>query len=142
MALIRSLLVLLLLLCPADASSTMAPAQAPATGLEAEKYCFGIGTSGQALACMANVAASCLAMNAVAEESTFMVCFMADAGLTSQCLAAGPPQHGKEEHCIGIGISNELITCLGLVGWSCHGSSFGDVGLMACFVKSSMKCIV
>ncbi|KAM3279481.1 hypothetical protein ACQJBY_046698 [Aegilops geniculata] len=132
MALIRSLLVLLLLLCPADASGTSAPAQAPATGLEAEKFCLGIGTRNQALACMANVAASCLAMSAAA-----------DAGLGSQCLAAGPAQHGKEEeHCIGIGISKERMTCLALVGWSCQGSRFGDVGLTACFLTSSMKCIV
>ncbi|KAF7061948.1 hypothetical protein CFC21_068601 [Triticum aestivum] len=143
MALIRSLLVLLLLLCSADASGTLAPAHAPATGLEAEKFCFGIGTNDQTLTCLANAAAACLATSAVVEESTFLACFVADAGFDSQCLAAGPPQHGKqEEHCIGIGISNDRMTCLGLVGWSCRGSRFGILGFVPCYLGSSMKCIV
>jgi hypothetical protein len=136
-----SSLVVLLLLFPADASATPAPAPAPAPARgpqPEEEICIGIGTQGPALACLGNVALSCLGLSAATEEVAFLACFLA-GGVTEQCLA-GPPK--VEQHCIGIGISDDRMICLGLVGWSCKGSSFGYPGYIACFISSSVKCAV
>ncbi|XP_071679228.1 uncharacterized protein [Lolium perenne] len=138
MALIRALPVLLLLLSTAGASAAPPPAPAPATGLEVDELCFGISTSNKSLACAANVALACLAANAATEEVTYMPCF-ATGILTEHCLTRAPPE---EKGCIGVDISEELITCLGKVGLWCQGSSFGDVGFVTCYLGSAIKCLL
>jgi hypothetical protein len=136
MALVHALPVLLLLLCPAGALATPAAAPSPATGLQAEEVCLGIGTNSKSLACLANLSASCLAASAVTEEATYLACFI-PAILTGQQCLAGPPRAAKG--CIGIDVSDERVICLGLAGWTCQGSSFGHAGFIACYLVASIK---
>ncbi|CAM0952890.1 unnamed protein product [Alopecurus aequalis] len=142
--LIPSLLVLLLLGCPADASATsvMAPAPAPATEAK-EIMCLGIGTQSQSLASVVIVTAGCLAVDAAIAESGFLVCFM--AGCAAEKCFAGPLK-AEEEHCTGMPISEDRVRCLGQVAWSCRGSDsdylYWAAGFIPCFIEATVRCFL
>ncbi|EMS61325.1 hypothetical protein TRIUR3_24842 [Triticum urartu] len=110
------------LICGAGVSATPAPAPALAPALAEDKLCVGVSTKSAKTACVANAALTCFAINTVSGESTFQPCFLG-AVLQDKCLAKDK-EAKKEDHCIGVEISDELLPCVGHFAWKCHASIF------------------
>lgn len=138
MATIQSLLVLVLI-CGAGVSATPAPAPALAPALAEDKLCVGVSTKSAKTACIANAALTCLAINTITGESTFEPCFLG-AVLQDKCLAKD--KEAKEDNCIGVEISDDLLPCVGHFAWKCHASTFPPAFGMCFLPAVAANCLL